>query len=211
MLDLGEHGITEPEWNTLVMIAPELARSLADAGEHLREQRWKALERLLALLPPGEGSLDERFASLQPPGGSPVNPFTRTSSSGSWQVPGAAHWLALHRSRRDGIVTASGMRGFAPPTFVHRGTDRDAHTRAQTKANGDGRAADQNADRHPDTRTDRDANTDVLVLVNLCRVAGVLGHFHPLTVVISCTTTAMRPPRSGSGPERLRFKSLRRA
>ena len=104
LLELGEYGLTEAEWNTLVKIAPDLARSLAAAGEGLRAERWKALERLLALLPPGGGSLDERFAALQAPEerepGDPVHPDEfKWLMAGAWGV-----LIGWHGTAPDGAL-----------------------------------------------------------------------------------------------------------
>ena len=79
-----------------------------------------------------------------------------------------------------GPSAAWGLVGRLLPASVHRGSDRDAHTRAQAKTDGDSPAADQDADRRPDARTDRDTNTDVRGFLNMCRVIRVLGHFRPL-------------------------------
>jgi len=81
ILDMGEFGLPEAEWRALLRVAPEVATRIAAAGEGLRAARWDALERLLALLPPGGGTVDERFNRLQPPGptvpGAPVTPEER--------------------------------------------------------------------------------------------------------------------------------------
>jgi len=67
VLDVGECGLPEAEWRALLNIALEVTLALAAAGEGLWAPRWDALERLLALLPPGGGTVDERFNRLQPP------------------------------------------------------------------------------------------------------------------------------------------------
>lgn len=67
VLEMGECGLPEAEWRALLSIDPELALTFAAAREGLRAARWDALERLLALLPPGGGTVDECFNRLQPP------------------------------------------------------------------------------------------------------------------------------------------------
>jgi hypothetical protein len=67
VLAMGECGLPEAEWRGLVRVAPELAQSLATAGAGIRAAKWDALKRMLALLPPGGGTIDERFNRMRTP------------------------------------------------------------------------------------------------------------------------------------------------
>ena len=81
VLAMGECGLPEAEWRGLVRVAPELAQSLATAGAGIRAAKWDALEQLLALLPPGGGTIDDRFARMRVPTaaepGDPIAPEER--------------------------------------------------------------------------------------------------------------------------------------
>jgi hypothetical protein len=75
-------------------------------------QRWLALERPLALLPPGQGSLDERFNASQPPGrepGDPVHP-----EEYRWLMAGAFGVFTGRTRLRQTAFTKVPMSGRTP-------------------------------------------------------------------------------------------------
>jgi hypothetical protein len=77
VLAMGECGLPEAEWRGLVGAAPELAQSLATAGAAIRAAKWDALERLLSLLPPGGGTIDDRFNRMpRPTAAEPGSPIS---------------------------------------------------------------------------------------------------------------------------------------